>query len=63
MPPFVSGPIIKIVSGTITIIQIKGTKRAFIIGPLTNGGAEAVAVGFNLLMEKAPVSYTHLSNL
>lgn len=26
-----------------------------IIGPLTNGGAEAVAVGFNLLMEKAPL--------
>lgn len=26
-----------------------------IIGPLTNGGAEAVAVGFNLLMEKVPL--------
>ena len=26
-----------------------------VIGPLTNGGAEAVAVGFNLLMEKAPI--------
>ena len=26
-----------------------------IIGPRTNGGAEAVAVGFNLLMEKAPL--------
>lgn len=26
-----------------------------IIGPLTNSGAEAVAVGFNLLMEKAPL--------
>lgn len=26
-----------------------------IIEPLTNGGAEAVAVGFNLLMEKAPL--------
>lgn len=26
-----------------------------IIGPLTNGGAEAVAVGFNILMEKAPL--------
>lgn len=26
-----------------------------IIGPLTNGGAEAVTVGFNLLMEKAPL--------
>ena len=26
-----------------------------IIGPITNGGADAVAVGFNLLMEKAPM--------
>ena len=26
-----------------------------VIGPVTNGGAEAVAVGFNLLMEKAPL--------
>ena len=26
-----------------------------LIGPLTNGGAEAVAVGFNILMEKAPM--------
>ena len=26
-----------------------------LIGPITNGGAEAVAVGFNLLMEKAPL--------
>ena len=26
-----------------------------LIGPLTNGGAETVAVGFNILMEKAPL--------